>query len=82
METEIGEITNYFDHVGAAALKLNGSLKIGDKIRIKGGDVDFEQKVESMQINRTSVKSGEDGDEIGLIVEQKVRKGYKVYKIH
>ena len=77
---EIGEITNYFEHVGAAAIKLKSGLKVGDKIKIKGGEVEFEQEVKSMQINRKNVKEGKKGDEIGVIVEQKVRKGYKAFK--
>lgn len=81
MEKEIGEVSNYFAHVGAAAIKLNSSLKVGEKIRIKGGEIDFEQEVEGIQINRKEVKEGKKGDEIGVLVLQKIRKGYKVYKI-
>jgi len=80
-EKEIGVVSNYFDHVGAASVKLSGNLKIGDRIKIKGGETEFEQEVKAMQIEREDVKSGKDGDEIGLMVDQKVRKGYKVYKI-
>ena len=81
MDKEVGEVTNYFEHVGAASIRLSEKLKIGDKIRIKGGETDFDQTVDSMQLDRTAVKQGKEGEEIGLIVEQKVRKGYKVYKI-
>lgn len=77
---EIGIITNYFEHVGAAAIKLSGNLKVGDKIKIKGGDVEFEQDVTEMQIDRKAVNEGKAGDEIGIKVSQKVRKGYKVFK--
>lgn len=77
---EIGEVRNYFDHVKAAAIKLSKPLKIGEKIQIKGGNVDFEQVVKSMQIDRKSVTSAKKGDEIGIIVPQRVRKGYKVFK--
>ncbi len=77
---EIGEVTNYFDHVKAAAIKLSKPLKVGEKIQIKGGNVEFEQIVKSMQIDRKAVSSAKKGDEIGIIVSQKVRKGYKVFK--
>lgn len=82
-EKEIGAVSNYFDHVNAAAVRLSGALKIGDRIKIKGkgGEVEFEQDVGEMQINRKNVSSAKKGDEIGVIVEQKVRKGYKVYKV-
>ena len=66
--------------MNAAAIKLKAPLKIGDTIHIKGGETDFEQKIESMQVNLQPIKAGKKGDEIGILVGQKVRKGYKVYK--
>jgi ribosomal 50S subunit-recycling heat shock protein len=80
-EKQIGVVSNYFEHVNAAAIKLCGKLKIGDKIRITGGENDFEQEVTSMQINRQNVEEAKKDDEIGIIVDQKVHKGYKVFKI-
>lgn len=80
-EKEIGEISNFFEHVSAAAIKLSAALKVGDKIKIKGGDTEFEQTVDSMQINRKDVKSAKKGDEIGILVNDKVRRGYKVFKL-
>lgn len=77
---KIGEVSNYFAQVNAAAIKLSKPLKVGDVIQIKGGEINFEQKIESMQIDRKSVKVGKKGDEIGILVSQKVRKGYEVFK--
>jgi len=80
-EKQIGEISNYFEHIGVAAIKLSGALKVGDKIRIKGGEnTDFEQEVESIQIQHEKVSKAKKGDEIGMKINNKVRKGYKVYK--
>ena len=80
-EKQIGEISNYFEHVKAAAIKLKAPLKIGDKIRIQGGETDFEMTIDSMQIDRKPVKSAKKGDEIGILVKQKIHKGYKVFKV-
>lgn len=79
-EKEIGVVSNYFDHVKAAAIRLKAGLKVGDTLHIVGGDVDFEQDVKSMQINREPVEKAKKGDEIGIKVKKKVRKGYKVFK--
>jgi len=79
-EKQIGTVSNYFDHVGVAAIKLKTGLKQGDTIKFVGGEVDFEQKVESMQIHNKPVKSAKKGDEIGIKVKEKVRKDYKVFK--
>lgn len=76
----IGSVSNYFEHVEVAAIKLEKPLKVGDTIRIVGGETDFEQEVESMQIHHDQVDKAKKGDEVGIKVIQHVRKGYKVYK--
>jgi len=78
-DKQIGEVTNYFQHVKAAAILLSAPLKVGDKIKIVGGEKEFELVVNSMQINRLAVEKAKKGDEIGLLVPQDVHKGYRVY---
>tara|TARA_Y100000310_G_scaffold269519_1_gene282734 strand:+ start:1711 stop:1959 length:249 start_codon:yes stop_codon:yes gene_type:complete len=80
-EKQIGVVSNYFDHVKVAAIKLTTALKVGETVEIKGGEVDVKQKVASMQIQHDKVEKAKKGDEIGIKVKGKVRKGYKVYKI-
>lgn len=81
MAKQIGTVSNYFEHVGVAAIKLQDNLKVGDKIKITGGEnTDFEQEVTSMQIHKDKVEKAKKGDEIGIKVKEKVRKGYKVLK--
>jgi putative protease len=77
----IGKITHYFGNIGVAVLELTDTLKVGDTIRIVGGATDFSQTVESMEIEHEKVKVAKVGDSVGLKVEQKVREGYKVYKL-
>ena len=77
----IGEVFTYFSKVGVAGIKLSGTLKVGDKIRIKGHTTDFEITVDSMQIERDSVEKAKAKDSIGIKVPDKVRGGDKVYKI-
>lgn len=80
-EKLIGEVSDYFEHVKVIAIKLAAPLKVGDTIHVKGGeDTDFEQKVDSMQIDKKAVASAKKGDEVGIKVAEKARKGYKVFK--
>ena len=79
-DKQIGTVSNYFDHVKVAAIKLEAPLKVGDTVEFKGGEVDFEQKIASMQIQHDKVEKAKKGDEIGIKVKWKVRKGYKVFK--
>lgn len=77
----IGKITHYFGNIGVAVIELSDKLKVGESIRIVGGETDFTQAVDSMEVEHQKVKEGKKGDSVGLKVEQKVRDGYKVYKV-
>ena len=78
----IGKVTHYFDKIKVAIIELESPLSIGDKIRIIGGEsTDFDQIVESMEIEHEKVKKAKKGDAIGVEAKEKVREGYKVYKI-
>jgi len=77
----IGKITHYFSKIGVAVIELSDTLKVGDTIRIVGGATDFTQQVESMEIEHEKVEVAKAGDSAGLKVNQKVREGYKVYKL-
>ncbi len=77
----VGKVTHYFGKIGVAIIKLSDGLKTGDNIRITGGDTDFEQTVESIEVEHKKVETAKKGETVGLRVEQKVREGYNVYKI-
>lgn len=72
-ENIIGIVTHYFPHVRAAVVKLKAPLAVGDTIKIKGHTTDFTQTIESMQIDRVPVNSAKKGQEIGLLVNSRVR---------
>ena len=81
MEKQVGVVSNYFANIGVVAVKLNRVLKVGDRIKIVGGGGEAEQDVGSMQIQGKSVEKAKKGDEIGVKFSEKVRKGYKVFKM-
>jgi len=62
-DKQIGEVTNYFKQVKAAAIKLASPLKKGDKIKIVGGEKEIEVAVNSMQIDRKPVDKAKKGDD-------------------
>jgi putative protease len=80
-EVEIGNVTDFFANPVVAGIELSGTLKVGDKIHIKGSTTDMELSVESMQIERVNITEGKPGDLIGIKVSDRVRRGDKVYKI-
>ena len=78
-EKEIGKVSSYFKNVGVAAVKLSGKLKVGDKVHIKGHTTDFEQEIESMQVERKEIKEAKKGDHVGIMVSEKVRPNDSVF---
>lgn len=78
-EKEIGKIFTYFARIGVAGIELTGKIKVGDTIHIKGATTDFEQKIESLQIDNKSVKEAKAKDSIGIKVRDRVRPGDTVY---
>lgn len=80
--TPIGRVTHYFDQLEVAVIQLapGKSLKVGDKIRIEGGETDFTQTIESLQVEHESVDKVKAGDDFGTKVDQLVREGYRVHK--
>ena len=77
----VGKITHYFSKIGVAVIELSDTLKVGDTIRIVGGNTDFTQTLESMEVEHQKVQEAKKGDGVGIKVNEKVREGYKVYKI-
>jgi len=81
-EKLIGKITHYFGKIGVAVVEItDDSLKVGDQIHFKGGATDFNQTIESMQIDRAPVETAEAGQSIGLKTDQLVKVGDQVYKL-
>lgn len=78
---EIGKIAHFFSKINVAVIELNAPLSVGDKIRIQGPTTNFEQTVQSMQIEHNNVKTAKAGQSIGLKVNERVREKDTVYKI-
>ena len=78
---EIGKVTHYYTKIGVAVIELSDTLRVGDKIRIKGATTDFEQTIDSMQVEHEEIEEAEAGQSIGLKVNDNVRQHDVVYKV-
>lgn len=76
-----GEVTHYFPKLSVAVIKLKALVEKGDKLRIKGHTTDFKQTVNSIQLDHVSLDKAKKGEEIGLLVDSRVRQRDLVYKI-
>lgn len=81
-ETKVGIVTHYFTHLHVAAVKITeGELRKGDNIHVLGHTSNFEQVVESMEMEHKSVEVALPGQTVGLHVTEHAREHDVVYKV-
>lgn len=81
MEKMIGKITHYYNKLGVGIIDLIGVLKVNDKIHFKGHTTDFEQVVDSMQIEHQDVEEAKAGEVVGLKTINSVKEGDEVFLV-
>lgn len=75
---KIGKITHYYGNIGVAIIELSGKLSVGDRVKFSHGEHEFEQTIESMQMEHKGIDSAKKGDVIGVKVDEKVSEGVEV----
>ncbi|MCI0528421.1 MAG: hypothetical protein L0Y56_13355 [Nitrospira sp.] len=81
-ETVVGKVTHYYSNLQVAVVQLDrGSLQVGDTIHVKGRTTDFEQRVDSMEIEHERIERAEPGDIFGLKVRDHAREHDMVYRV-
>ena len=78
-DNSIGKITHWYDKISVAVVKLDKALQIGDKIKIKHGDQEFEDTVTSMELDHQPVQSGKKGQEIAIKLAQKAGENSEIF---
>jgi len=80
-EVVIGKVGDFFARPVVAGIELTGTLKLGDKIHIKGHTTDMELTVDSMQIDNVDVEEAKAGDSVGIKIGDRARRGDTVYLV-
>ncbi len=80
-DEKVGIVNDYFARIGVAGVDLVGTLRVGDTVRFRGHTTDFEQVVESMQIEHQQVEEAGPGDSVGIKALDRVRPGDVVYRV-
>ncbi len=80
-DKKVGFVTRYFHKISVAAIMLEDTLDVGNKIRIEGATTNFEMNVASMQVDRVNIDSGSAGQEIAIKVPDRVREKDIVYLV-
>jgi translation elongation factor EF-1alpha len=80
-EQQVGKVMDFFARPVVAGIDMTGTIKVGDKIHIKGHTTDIEMVISSMQIDNKDVELANKGDSVGIKVPDRVRPGDAVYKV-
>ena len=80
-DTKVALVTHYYDKIGVAVFQVLAPIKVGDKIKIKREDAEFEQVVTSMQVEHQNIEKAKKGDNIGIKIDQPAKEGDEVYRI-
>ena len=79
---QIGEVVAFFRIPVVAVIQLKQSgLKIGDRIWIHGHTTDLKQLIDSMQINHKPIQEARKGQEVGIKISARARRGDRVYRV-
>ncbi len=81
MDKEIGKVTHFYDKIGVMVVKLTDKVSVGDTIKVKRGDEELEETIESMQVEHENIEKAKKGDEIAIKISGKTKEGAVVYKV-
>lgn len=81
-EEKIGEVMKFFTKPSVAAVKItSGELLAGDTVKFVGHTTDFEDRIDSMEIDNKQIEKATAGDYIGIKVADRVRPGDEMFRI-
>lgn len=81
MEDPIGKVTHYFGQLNVAAVQLTGQLAVGDEVHVKGHTTDFNQKIDSLEVEHQKVPQAGPGEDVAFKVSEKARPGDQVFRV-
>jgi putative protease len=77
----IGKVIHYWTRLGVAGVELDDSVQMDDWVHFLGTTTDFQQRITSMQINKRFVHEAHAGQQVGILVADRVRPGDTVYLV-
>lgn len=72
---EVGKVSHWYGKIGVAVVKLSGTLKVGDQIKVRRGDQEFDADIISLQVDHKDVPSAKAGEEVAIKLPQKAKEG-------
>lgn len=81
-EEAVAVVTHYYSHLGVAVVQVSrGSIRTGDRVRIRGHSTDFIQEIGSMEYEHHNVDQADAGQSVGIKVFDHAREHDIVYLV-
>lgn len=82
-DIKVGTVTHFFGNINVAVIKVEDSFEVGDNIKIVGRGQEFEQTVDSMEVDHEKVDHAEAGSEVAIKIKEgeKAKEGDEVFKV-
>ncbi len=81
METNVGQVTHYYNHLKVAVLCLSSEIHSSDILHFCGHSADFYQKAWSMEIEHAPIRAACPGTPVAIKVAEPVHKGDQVFLV-
>ena len=77
----VGKVVHYYDQLGVAGVQVVDVIRVGDFLEFDGSGKTVAQLVESIELDRRSVKEVGAGQRAGLKVTHPVDKGDRIFRL-
>jgi hypothetical protein len=77
----VGRVEDYFSKIGVMAFTVKKPMNVGDHLHVLGHTTNFEQTLDSMQIDHQSVARAGVGEAVGIKVPSRVRRRDYIFLI-
>ncbi len=81
-KVKVGEVFHFFPKPMVAAIRVtDATVKPGDTLLFQGPSTNFDQLVDSLEIDKAKVAEAKPGQSVGVKVRERARPGDLVFKI-
>lgn len=81
-KVKVGEVFHFFAKPSVAAIRVtDAAIHVGDTLLFQGPSTNFDQTVESLEIEKAKVPEAKPGQSVGVQVRERARPGDLVYKV-
>ena len=81
-KVRVGEVFHFFAKPSVAAIRVtDAAVKVGDTLLFQGPSTNFEQRVDSLEIDNAKVPEAKPGQSVGIQIRERARPGDFVFKV-